>query len=235
MKSAHQDSAIKLLDGMLHPGGLFLTQRLIDYCAFQPGARVIDIGCGAGNTVEYLQDIRRMDAVGIDSSEEALRQGKMRSPGLRLLKAQAESLPFAPASFEGVIAECSLSVMKYDGGVLSGINRVLVAGGKLAITDLYIKNDRSKAPASGSTEPNCLNGALTYSELTRMMEEYGFKILLWEDHSPCLKEFIARYIMEYGVLAHCWQRGAQEKRERKEKIGYFLLVAEKPASAGVLD
>ncbi|MFZ7101145.1 MAG: DVU_1556 family methyltransferase [Peptococcaceae bacterium] len=227
---------MKLLDGVLRPGGLRLTERFMDYCDFKPKARVIDIGCGAGTTVEYLITRYGLDAVGVDLSHAALRQGKKRSPGLNLIQASAESLPFANAAFSGVLAECSLSVMEYAGGVLAEINRVLAAGGKLAVSDLYLR--RGSGSVSGPLSlkaKNCVSGARTYQELKQVMENKGFKIIIWEDHSEYLKEFAARYIMEYGSLEGFWQcaprtddnHQAPRPPLRKSELGYFLLIAEK--------
>lgn len=215
-----QGATRKALDGVLRPGGLKLTARMLEYCAFTPGARILDIGCGAGITVNYLCDTCGFDAVGLDSSAAAFsRQGCSQ----RFYVSNAECMPFEAASFDGAMAECSLSVMKYKGEILDEINRILLPGGKLAISDLYLKEGISPLPGTiDRHSPSCLSGALTKSGLTGILKEHGFKTLCFEDHSYCIPEFLARYIMEYGALEECWQCG-----QDKKKFGYFLLVAEK--------
>lgn len=194
-----------------HPGGLALTKRVFDYCAFIPGAKVIDVGCGAGMTVEYLQNVLGLHSIGVDLSEIRLAEGKKRSPGLQLVQASGEKLPFADASFDGGIAECSMSVMKDAGAVLAEISRVLVPGGKLAITDIYL-------PTSDT-----LAGYMNAGQLKKMLEKRGFTIGIWEDQSACLREFVACYIMEHGSMEEFWRCVSIPKK----KLGYFLLVAEK--------
>lgn len=197
-----------------HPGGLTLTSRLLDYCAFNSGAKVLDVGCGIGTTVEYLCNVRGLNAIGTDVSELRLAQAKKRAPCLQFVKAAGESLPFADGSFDGLIAECSLSVMQDTSTVLAEFSRVLVPGGKLAITDIYL-------PDSG-----CLPGFENSGQIKKMVAENGFTIVIWEDQSACLREFVACYIMEYGSVEELWRCRAN----LKTKLGYFLLVAEKMAN-----
>ena len=39
--------------GLVRPGGLALTDRAMGHCGFGAGARVADVGCGAGATVGH--------------------------------------------------------------------------------------------------------------------------------------------------------------------------------------
>lgn len=211
---------------MIHenPGGLPLTKRLIDYCGLKPAAKVVDVGCGTGETVQYLRDKHGIDAVGVDLAANRLKEGKSRFPDLPLVEAAAENMPFASFSIEAVIAECSLSVMRDTGTVIAEISRILITGGKLALTDVYDKNPDSSLPSV----------FLTYTALTGLLAENGFKVLIWEDHSACLGDFAACFIMKYGSIQQLWQCLASSKNPlgnghkiKINKPGYFLLVAEK--------
>ncbi|XER11914.1 2-methoxy-6-polyprenyl-1,4-benzoquinol methylase, mitochondrial [Sporomusa aerivorans] len=199
-----------------HPGELALTRRLIELCSFVPGAKVLDVGCGTGATMRYIHSVCRLETIGIDSSAERLNEARMCSPGLTFIQASGESLPFAPAMFDGVLAECSLSVMQDVGLALQEISRVLVPGGKMAITDLYLADSDSSA------------GYLNKKQQQTILRELGFTSLVWEDQSAFLREFVARYIMEHGSMEELWQCVVTSGK----KIGYFLLVAEKKATKG---
>ena len=39
----------------IRPGGLKLTEGAVEFCRFAPQSPILDIGCGNGATVHYLQ------------------------------------------------------------------------------------------------------------------------------------------------------------------------------------
>ncbi len=230
------------LDGVLRPGGLLLTRCLIDYCRFKPGDRVIDIGCGTGITVDYLCSQYGLDAVGIDSSASSIRQGIEHKPGLKIQQASSECLPFFDSSFSGVLLECSLSVMKDARAVLAEMNRILLTGGKLAITDLYLRPSTDAMSPIANTHSAGNVGVMTCDEWISILKDNGFSTMVWEDRTEYLKEFIARYIMTYGSLEGlCYCRSPEINDQhlslQTKKIfhsGYFLLVAKKTIESGTL-
>lgn len=203
-----------------HPGGLRLTKRAVEWAAFGRGARVVDIGCGTGQTVEYLCNTCGLQAVGIDVAESRLEQGQARVPGLPLIRATGEALPFAAASMDGALAECSLSVMADRGKVLAEIHRILVDKGKLVITDLYVRKPAAACPAS----------AAAGSEWQQQLAAAGFRVLVWEDQTAYLREFVACFLMQSGSMEELWQCTANGKMNKQ--MGYFLLMAEKCQTKG---
>ncbi|MBP2645483.1 MAG: Methyltransferase type 11 [Firmicutes bacterium] len=220
----------KMPDGVLRPGGLALTERLVDACAFSLGAQVVDLGCGTGITVEYLRSMRGLDAVGVDLADALLAQGRSRFSELPLIRADGEKLPFGDRSLDGVLAECSLSVTRDIGKVLNEIQRVLLPGGKLALTDIYIQDSDC---ASRVSQPgaccDCITGVMTRGQFIKVLKDAGFSVILWEDHSALLKEFVASFIMRYGSPDELWQCISVGKKAgiKAANLGYCLLVAEK--------
>lgn len=77
----------------IRPGGFAITDRALAICSFAAGARVLDVGCGVGATVEHLICRYHLDAVGVDPSSVLLGQGRRRHPGLPLWEAAGENLP----------------------------------------------------------------------------------------------------------------------------------------------
>jgi hypothetical protein len=43
----------------IKPGGPNLTERALEICSLPPGSRVADIGCGASETLEHLEQSGR--------------------------------------------------------------------------------------------------------------------------------------------------------------------------------
>ena len=114
----------------LRPGGLKLTEELIDLAEFRAGDRVLDIGCGLGASTRLLNR-RGVAAVGVD-----IDAGAVTDPWTPLVVADAARLPFADASLNGVVAECVVSTLANSGRALAEWARVLKAGGRLALSDV---------------------------------------------------------------------------------------------------
>src|ERR1022692_1084979 len=71
----------------------------------QRGARVADLGCGAGVFTDLLQRFG-FKTVGIDISPKSVAVGKAIYPGLELLQGDIENLPFPDESLDGVLLSC---------------------------------------------------------------------------------------------------------------------------------
>ena len=93
-------------------------------------ASILDIGCGAGQTLVALG--ARPQRVGVDVDLDALRFGRTRAPepGLRLAAARGETLPFADGSFDFVYSRVALPYMDIP-AALAEMRRVLRDGGRL--------------------------------------------------------------------------------------------------------
>ena len=104
-------------------------------------ASILDIGCGAGQTLLACDLHHDVLACGIDIDREAVafgqkldRQNKFENRGqLNLACAVGEALPFADASFEVVISRVAVPYMHIP-TALTEISRVLTPGGHLWLT-----------------------------------------------------------------------------------------------------
>ncbi len=216
----------------LRPGGLDLTQRALSYCGLPAGARVADIGCGMGATVEHLRRHHRLRAVGLDRSAGMLGRTRQRNSGLPLVKGDAARLPFEDGGLSAVLCECSLTLVDDIDAAWREIRRVLAPGGFLVLTDIYV---RAPHPAAGRTTlpgASCLRGAKSRDEIVGRMQRSGFTLLAWEDHSEALKRLAAELVLACGSLQALWgtvgspgDATACATAVRQARIGYFLSVA----------
>ncbi|HMK42876.1 MAG TPA: methyltransferase domain-containing protein [Dissulfurispiraceae bacterium] len=177
---------------VMRPGGLKLTERALRYCSFQPGARIADVGCGTGATVQFLRNRYLLEAVGVDIETADFEGGVSE----RFVQADAAALPFESESLDAVIAECSLSVFRQRAQVLGEFGTVLKRGGRLILTDVFVENAQAASSADRMELPFCMAGLMTQVDIERMLEDLGFSIDILEDHSAVLKDFIIRYILE---------------------------------------
>jgi len=225
-------SLSQITGGPLRPGGLDLTARLLELCELPCGARILDVGCGTGSTVEELRATGSYHAFGIDRSELLLQTGMILHPNLPLTCGWGKALPVANSVMDAVIAECSLSAMTNLEDVLAEFQRVLRPNGRLALSDVYARNPDG-IPVLRTLPLSCgLRDTLTQTELTTRLQMHGFEILVWEDHSETLKYLAAQMILAHGSMSEFWSKSepAADPLDlqiaiSKAKLGYTILVA----------
>jgi arsenite methyltransferase len=230
-----------------------LTLRAVNLACLGPGSRVLDIGSGTGATLRYLGD-HGFEAIGVEPSAILVKEGRERNPGLPTVRASGESLPFADAVMDGVLAECSLSVTRDVERVLGECRRILKPAGRLLVNDVYARNPDGVSGLKGLPAGCCLTGAVCKQDWTSRLEAGGFDVTLWEDHSAALKEFAAQLIFSgfpIDAFLHCRSDEVKEQESGSGKVlteltgltgkelvcreaalykakpGYFLLIAQK--------
>jgi SAM-dependent methyltransferase len=230
----YEDPAIRrVLGEAIRPGGLVVTDHAIELAALPPGAVVLDVGCGAGVTVEHLVDRHGLDAVGVDPSAALIAAGRARRPGLPLLRARAERLPLADGSVDAALAECILSVTSDAGTALAELARVLRPQGRLIVSDLYARRAGGVPELRRLPARSCLHGALSRQELLDLVRAKGFRLRCWEDHSDALARLAVHLLWEEGSTCRLWCPDVDgvdpaELRTaiRRARPGYYLLIAE---------
>ncbi len=93
--------------------------------------RVLDVGCGAGQTLVAAYADRV--SFGLDIDRDALRLGKSWTDRVRFVCGTAEALPWSNDQFDMVIARVSLAYTNINAS-LKEIHRVLRKGGQLWMT-----------------------------------------------------------------------------------------------------
>jgi SAM-dependent methyltransferase len=114
-----------------------LVQSVLDIVAVPAGGRVLDLGCGPGVYVaaSAAREARRRH-VGVDLSVGMLTEARGRAAGVPVVCADAIGLPFAGASFDGVLANHMLYHVREIGRAVAEVRRVLRPGGTfLAVTN----------------------------------------------------------------------------------------------------
>ena len=92
--------------------------------------RILDVGCGAGQTLIGCNLSEDIFAVGLDQDDSAIALGKQLTTAIHFVIGQGAALPFADDSFDLVICRVALPYM-HVARALSEMARVSVAGGDL--------------------------------------------------------------------------------------------------------
>jgi ubiquinone/menaquinone biosynthesis C-methylase UbiE len=95
--------------------------------------RLIDLGCGPGQTTKFLFNNGFVDTIGVDTSTEMIRVAKQINPNLNFEQADILNLKFNDNSFGSAIAFYSIVHFDYDRvrTAFKEIKRVLTDEGEL--------------------------------------------------------------------------------------------------------
>jgi SAM-dependent methyltransferase len=146
-----------------------VAAEVVRRARLRPGASVLDAGTGSGNALPMLAgDGRRV--VGVDAAPAMLALAASASPGVELVEADFQALPFADATFDVVVAVHALLFADDRVGALREWRRVAVPGGRLSLS----------VPGPGSAVP--------ISVLAGVYDRYG---ITWGDDYPTETELAA--------------------------------------------
>ena len=106
------------------------------------GRRVLEVGCGAGKLLGWLQR-EGAAPIGLDPSIEGLVRAKAEAPGVPLVAGKGEALPFASGQFDLVLFFNSLHhvPMAQQWQALGEAARMLAAGGELLVVEPLPEGD----------------------------------------------------------------------------------------------
>lgn len=222
----------------LRPGGLESTKRALEFCKFKKGDNLLDLGCGKGRTIKYVWDNHHINMWGLDISEELVREARELNKNSNICIASGDNTPFEDDEFNGVFAECTLSLMDNPENTINEINRIMKTGGYLVISDIYAKNTEYLPELKGFDLETCLKRPHDMDLLRKVLNNRGFKILLYENYDNYIIQLIGDIIFSYGSMENFFSCGTEKCFDGKKfqetlknsRLGYFLIIAQKEES-----
>jgi SAM-dependent methyltransferase/protein-tyrosine-phosphatase len=148
----------------------------------RPGEVVVDLGSGGGLDVFLAAKKvgRRGKAIGIDMTPEMIELARKNATksGLTNVEfhhATIDKLPLADASVDCIISNCVINLAPNKQAVFREIARVLKSGGRLAVSDIALKN---QLPAEIGNDVmayvGCIAGAISISDYRAGLAAAGF-------------------------------------------------------------
>src|SRR4051794_11501703 len=156
--------------------------------SLRPGEVVVDLGCGGG--LDVFLAARQVGptgrAIGIDMTpamiERARRNATAAGPGGRPIEnvefhlAGIDAMPLPDKSVDVVISNCVINLAPDKRAVFREIARVLKPGGRLAVSDIALKQPLPPAIAADvMAYVGCIAGAVLIDDYTAGLRAAGFE------------------------------------------------------------
>jgi cyclopropane fatty-acyl-phospholipid synthase-like methyltransferase len=130
-----------------------LCDVLIGLAGLSDGHRVLDVGCGFGGTLATINErMRKVQLVGINIDARQIDICRTIVPAatnsLSFAVADACALPVAQDSFDRVVCLEAMFHFASRGAFLSQAATVLRPGGRLAVSDILVRNPGAAAPVA---------------------------------------------------------------------------------------
>ncbi|MDP9468616.1 MAG: class I SAM-dependent methyltransferase [Chloroflexota bacterium] len=110
-----------------------LAPQLADLAGVRNGQRALDVGCGPGAlTAELVARLGPAAVAAVDPSEPFVAAARARYPGVNVLQASAEQLPFPDLAFDTALAQLVVHFMADPVAGLVEMARVTRDGGVVA-------------------------------------------------------------------------------------------------------
>jgi len=129
------DQAAANWDALIEEQTLSRLQEIVSGLDIEPGAMVLDVGCGTGVLFPMLLEKvgQARHIVGLDISSEMLRQAKAKGYPVECVQGDAQNLPLQDETFDWVICNAVFPHFPDKLRALREIRRVLKDGGRLVI------------------------------------------------------------------------------------------------------
>jgi len=146
------------------------------------GEVVVDLGCGGG--LDVFLAAQRVGptgkAIGIDMTLDMIQRAragaaKVGATNVEFHLAEIDHLPLPDASVDCAISNCVINLTPDKAKVFREILRVLKPGGRVAISDIALRQPLPPAVAENvQAYVGCIAGAILISDYERMLREAGF-------------------------------------------------------------
>jgi ubiquinone/menaquinone biosynthesis C-methylase UbiE len=172
----------------LHPGGIISTERLLECMRFTSEMRVLDLGCGPGQTTRMIAGRYGCEVVGIDLDAAMIEEAKARTIGKYFKHIQFETMDgtrtrFEDQSFDAVIFQ-SVACFNDKQALFNEIKRLLKPNGQLGFNEsTWIAHPTpSVQRVTRSTVCQTFEHALTPAEWQDAIQKAGLKPTNFETH-----------------------------------------------------
>lgn len=197
MSVSYQDAlAYYRIDGA-HPGGIALTKKILEKEKITRHSKVLDAGCGTGQTSSYLAKTFSCDVFAIDKHPQMIKAAKERfkdeNLSVKAFKGALEKLPFSKDSFDYIIAESSTAFSTMS-KALAEYYRVLKPSGVLLNIDMTAEQKLNSHEKKELMKFYKMKDILNEEQWIKAIKSAGFKTV-----EVLLSHSVLQELEEYPV------------------------------------
>jgi SAM-dependent methyltransferase len=150
----------------------------------QSPCSVLEVGCADGWRLEAIRKATGARCYGIDTSCDAIKAGRKLYPELLLRHGRANVLPFATGDFDVVLLPFVLHWVARESlaQVVAEVDRVLVDGGHLVVSDFYPFSPE-KVAYHHRKDVTCWTWKQDYDECWLALRTYGLDKMACFNHA----------------------------------------------------
>lgn len=210
----------------LRPGGLKLTEEMLRYADLSKESSVLDIGCGNGESLQLIGQQYGCRLFGVEPYKKRRAAAEKLNQQAKISAETAETMRFAAASFDLIIAECTVSLFSDIALAMRNIYQALKPGGSFVLSDVY-----ARLPNNLQAE-GLLRHIYTEQQFKDMLAKAGFSQIYCEDCGGILKSMLADLVFEYGREQAYQMIGLERCAVKQLGMGYILIAAKKQQQSG---
>jgi SAM-dependent methyltransferase len=164
-----------------------MTAAVLQRAGITAATCVLDVGCGAGQTLRIVEGLNRSASlIGVDPDESALAACPSRNGRVQFLKGEGENLPLANGVASHVICRVAINYM-HQAKAIREMARVLAPRGRIVLSFIglgYTLKDAVSSPRKGFRQ--CLGNLkdLTAGLLLQVAGFQGRRATLWGRSVP---------------------------------------------------
>jgi arsenite methyltransferase len=200
-----------------------------------PGEKVLDLGSGGG--IDVLLSARRVGptgfAYGLDMTDAMLEVAERNRQeagieNVQFLRGVIEAIPLPTNEVDVVISNCVINLSADKRQVLREAYRVLVPGGRFAVSDIVIQGQLPPTIQSDlEAWAGCIAGALEEQTYRQLLIEAGFTDVEIE----VTRRYSLEEVAESGAETSIASLSEDERAEVEEKFVSAFIRAHKPIKA----
>lgn len=183
-----------------HFGGLKSTQKLIELTKIANNKRILDVGCGIGNTSFYISKKFNCNIIGFDISKIGIEKAckkNMVSKNINFFVADLQNTPIKDERFDAIIVENVLTLCENKRKALEELARITKPGGFIGLNEIFwakkpesIKYDKKTGEIKEETKiyKTKIFVFPTFNELMDLLKKSKFKCVKYYE-SPKLSFF----------------------------------------------